>query len=71
MLKIKIVDSDLLAILSSGNNYTLGVTSGFKGSEQSLTMQLTTLQHRLTVLSDHLPHQRLPRGLMGSHVVTL
>lgn len=63
------VDSDSLAILSSGDNYTLGVTSGFEGSEQSLAVQLTLPQHRLTVLSDHLPHQWLPHGLMGYHAV--
>lgn len=61
------VDSDSLAILSSGDNNTLRVTSGFEGSEQSLPLQRTSTQHLLTVLSDHLPHQRLSHGLMGYH----
>lgn len=63
-------DSDSLAIFSSSNNYTLWVTSGFEGSQQSLTVQRTPLQHWLTVLSDHFSHQWLPGGLMGYHVVT-
>lgn len=65
MIKTKTVDSDSLAIFSSGNNYTLWVTSGFEGGKQSLTLQLTIPQHWLTVFSDHLPHQRLPHGLIG------
>lgn len=58
---------DLPAILSTSDNDTLRITSGFEGSKQSCTLQLTVTQHRLTVLSDHLPHQWLPHGLVGNH----
>lgn len=55
-----------LAILSSHNHDTLRVTSGFERSQQSFAMQRAALQDWLAVVSDHLPHQRLPHGLVGS-----
>lgn len=60
-----------LTVLSSNHHDTLGVSSRLEGGEQSLSVQLTALQHGPAVVSDHLPHQRLPQSLMGHGLLRL